>query len=508
MLENDNTTTGPILINHFQVKDNAKNFSEDQSVSLRKFLVDYFYNCLNKFQDFMIDCLNDNNLTFESNSILRLKGKNLLLEEVTEKNQVQNFDIEYFVQKEKEISSLIKKYHKEKEIKNKESIKNQILQNKKNLLNQLYFQIMKNQISHIESLRNKDAPDSQKLVKAMEKKLGFTPTPNNFALKSSSKFERMCEVSRIISNIVLSEILLHMSQLNLIYMMVQKKDLKVEELSNIYNDFEKDFKNLAMSLQNKEVIKKFKEIIENAESDFGAGSSTYQVIEGMHRKVIEGFKKQFEQILKFRESIKKYSETYFKIEDANQKMQIQIELIKEFVEIKNSKEIKSIYIIYNKNQEFFNEFLKNSKIGSQKLGFDALLENENSQTFEEIYRREKQNFDKTYKKCFEILGSSIGQGKLGNLFKDLENIKNEFEKQVSLNVKKGNQEENQEKSNETQNSQDKQKTDLNKNNKPETENKGDKTEETSGNKTESKKIKQGLKLLNNSTELKIYQRKK
>jgi hypothetical protein len=218
------------------------------------------------------------------------------------------------------------------------------------------------------------------------------------------------------------------------------------------------------------------------------------------------YQKQFKSLNDFKQSLSEFWENYSKIEKEEEKINERKNMISQFIEIRDSKEIKQIYKIYLVNNSFFNEKLQGIISENSKLSYNEILTSHGYETFESIYQKEKQIFDKTFKKCNEVLGKALGQGRLGKLFDDLEKIKTNLE---NTKVKpKEEQKQGQEKEEEnTQNTQVKQKTVSNKNTKPEQENKQDKTEETSGNKTESKKIKQGLKLLNNDTQLKIYQRK-
>jgi hypothetical protein len=445
--------------------------------------------------------------TNENFSILKIKGQKLILEE-TQKSQNENthLDFSYFKSQKKEIQNLIKQYEKEEDSKAKSSIEKKIREKQREISNQITLQSIKNFVNNIKSLRNANNGNSQKLVKQMSKRLGFEPSPLEFSIQSLNKFKNMSEFSRVISNIILTNIMLQLTQLNAIYTIFSNDKIDENVIRDAFMQLENDFKRLVKSLQEKEVSSKFEELSEKISENFGTDSSVHLETKDTYEKVMSYYQKQYKSLTEFKKSLSDFWENYSKIEKEEEKVNQRKNMISQFIEIRDSKEIKQIYKVYLVNNSFFNDKLRSIIDANSKLSYNEILTSHGYETFESIYQKEKQIFDKTFKKCNEVLGKSIGQGKLGKLFDDLEKIKTNLEniKPAQENKKEGNQE----KSNETQNSQDKQKTDLNKNIKPETENKGDKTEETSGNKTESKKIKQGLKFLNNNTELKIYQRKK
>jgi hypothetical protein len=445
---------------------------------------------------------------FEGNkSLLKILGQKLILEEIQkDQSESSHLDFSYFKSQKKEIQSLIKQYEKEEDNKVKKSIEKKIRQKQKEISNQISLQSIKNFVNNIKSLRNANNENSQTLVKQMGKRLGFEPSPLEFSLQSLNKFKNMAEFSRVISNIVLTNIMLQLTQLNTIYTIFSNDQIDENVIRDSFMQLENDFKRLVKSLQEKEVTKKFEDLSSKIEENFGADSSVYLETKDTYERVMSYYQKQFKSLNDFKQSLSEFWENYSKIEKEEEKINERKNMISQFIEIRDSKEIKQIYKIYLVNNSFFNEKLQGIISENSKLSYNEILTSHGYETFESIYQKEKQIFDKTFKKCNEVLGKALGQGRLGKLFDDLEKIKTNLE---NTKVKpKEEQKQGQEKEEEnTQNTQVKQKTVSNKNTKPEQENKQDKTEETSGNKTESKKIKQGLKLLNNDTQLKIYQRK-
>ena len=443
----------------------------------------------------------------ENKSLLKILGQKLILEEIQkEQNESSHLDFSYFKSQKKEIQSLIKQYEKEEDNKVKKSIEKKIRQKQKEISNQISLQSIKNFVNNIKSLRNANNENSQALVKQMGKRLGFEPSPLEFSLQSLNKFKNMAEFSRVISNIVLTNIMLQLTQLNTIYAIFSNDQIDENVIRDSFMQLENDFKRLVKSLQEKEVTKKFEDLSSKIEENFGADSSVYLETKDTYERVMSYYQKQFKSLNDFKQSLSEFWENYSKIEKEEEKINERKNMISQFIEIRDSKEIKQIYKIYLVNNSFFNEKLQGIISENSKLSYNEILTSHGYETFESIYQKEKQFFDKTFKKCNEVLGKALGQGRLGKLFDDLEKIKTNLEN-TKVKPEEEQKQEQEKKEENTQNTQVKQKTVSNKNTKPEQENKQDKTEETSGNKTESKKIKQGLKLLNNDTQLKIYQRK-
>jgi len=484
--------------------EKIKNIDFEQQIIDHPIIVDV--NEFNKKSQVSQDDQAEDKQKNESFSFLRIKGKNLILEEINGNQEEPIFDVSYFKSQKKELENTIRQYEKEEDSNKKKQLFKKAKIQKKNLVNQINTQIFKNFIDKIKSLRNSNDKDSQKIIKIMSKRLGFNPSPLEFSLQTLEKFKNMSEFSRIISNIILTNILLQLSELNTIYLIFSSEEINEEIIRTSFVDLENDFKRLVQSLQNKEVINKFEEVTEKIEKNFGINSTIYKDIKDINEKVITFYQKQFKEIKDFKQSFNEFWENYSKIESQEEKIKERLKMIDSFIEIKNSKEMKQIYSIYIANNNFFNEKLAKTVEENSKLPYNEILESNGYQSFDEIYQKEKQLFSKTLKKCNEALGKRIGQGRLGQLFEDLEKLKANLE---NTKVKpEEEQKQGQEKKEEnTQKTQDAQKPVSNKNTKPEKENEQDKTEETSVNKTESKKIKQGLKLLNNDTQLKIYQRK-
>ena len=477
-----------------KLKDNSNNVDK---IMERFLLISYKKKkeIKEKIKDHLFLTLDSNHREYvleNKKGYLRIKNGKLLLEDVSKEN-FNEISIEEIKNKIKELSKIEKSIFKEEEKNRKDYYIEESKKLKKEIYNHILYKMVKNVEKQIKSLRSEESEESKKVMNFYKESIGFEPSVLNFSLNSLSKFKSMCEFNRIISNVIFSHILLLISELNILHYMATSIEPDAITLKQQYIQLSKNHKNIIGSLNSEEVIKKFDELIEQMKIDFGASSDVITESLNMHKNIIKATTDLNKKILEFQKLLSNYWSEYNNIESEKDRLEFTKQFIDSFSKIKNSIELKNLYKIYTKNVLFFQRDLKSIMNENISLNFDKILESQNKETFANIYAEEKIKFDKMNKKCFQILGKVVGDGELGKMFDQVENVLKEIDekiKELGENKKPEDKEETKEVKPEEKPEN---KNTENNNTKPEQENKSESKED----KNESKLIKQDLKILNN-----------
>jgi len=484
----------------FFIKDfNSSNSNDYKKITITiQQLTTYLSRITN--YDFSIE-VDRNSFKFKNESInesfvLRLKNKKLLLEELIQRNNESNqekISKEEIKNKVKKIEKLEKEIEKVEDHSEKKKRIEDLKKFKESVRNEIDYKIILN-ISHmINSLKDAENPESQKVISTFKKSLGFEPSVLNFALNSLSKFKSMCEINRIISNVVLSNVINILMELNIVYYISTNEDVDSQMLKDMYVKYESNFNSLYQSFKSEEVIDNFEKLVEKVKEDFGASSEITDLCTKMYNDIIKTMEEMNNRLKKFKMLLSKYWEEYSSLEEEKKKIEYVLHLIDVFENLKESKEMKNLYVIYTKNKNYFLEDLKMTMLKNVKLNFDKILENENKETFVNIYSEEKLKFDKVNNTCVELLGKNIGEGKLGKVFSEISVKKKELIEKLNNAGKEKEEPKNKEQKKVKSEENPENKKQDNINTKPEQENKP----EDKRDKNESKLIKQDLKILNN-----------
>jgi len=431
-----------LIKSNIKNNDNIKNISQDDFKKIINKVIKTHKEKKNSndLNNDIIKIINDSFLTLfnitESKTsttgesyVLMIQGKKMLLESYKKKllkedisedeSKFEKFNIDYFKGKYDEIEKQEKHIQKVDDTK-KEGLIKDIEKAKKDLKEKMIFQIVRNTYEVIKSLKNPESNASQKVTSDIKGKIGFEPTPLNFAMNSLLKFQTMTKFSRSISNFVLNIVLSQMEQLNIIYSIISNDKLNRDELINLYRGYESNLRNLQNGMQGDKAVKSFEDLIDKIEENFGAESEIYNNIKQIHQGIISNFKEMNNKQGEFKNVLTQFVESYESLKTEEEKNQLRIEMIKKFIEIKNSKELKNLYSIYLKNINFFEGVLSKIKNENNQIGLGVLLEKNSKETFDRIYAEEKNNFDQTFSKTDKILGKGVGQGQLNELFVSME----------------------------------------------------------------------------------------
>ena len=373
----------------------------------------------------------------ESSFILRIRGKSLILENIgkrllvesDERKDFEKLNINYFKTKYEQIEKLensLKKAEKDK----KEDLKKSIKKAEYDLRMRIIMQMIRNVDNLFKNMKDPESNISKKITSHAKDQLGFEPTPLNFAMNSALKFETMTKFSRSISSFILNLAISQLQQLNLIYFMFENDNLNQNDLKNMYIQYESNLKNIQESMKNEKVSKNFEEMIKSIEQNFGAESETYDKIKKTYQDILQGIEQINGKQNEFKNMLSDFWTNYSSLKSDSEKITFRIQMLKKFLELKDSKEIDYIYKIYLSNVSFFVKTLTKIKNESNNLGLGVLLEENSKKTFDRIYAEEKEIFDKTFNKINVVLGKGKDQGKLSEMFNSIEGKINELQKNL------------------------------------------------------------------------------